>query len=163
MELYQLRAIAFVLGLLLAQAFLTSWVTLWLERLGFDWLTVLTRLTNVRSLASFVILALVGAIMIVCLHLASKLSRISIIFATSSVMVFVFLFRAFKCVLAKQEFAAQVIDFGSGVPVEGCAYDIALSALMLATRLGMFILSFLLIIEIWNWLVKDRLPRAALD
>ena len=147
----------------LGASFLLSWVTQWLESLGFDWLTVLNRATNERSLASFGILALIGTIMIVCLHLASKLSRISIIVATSSVMFFVFLFRAFKCVLAKQEFAAQVIDFGSGVPVEGCAYHISLSALMLATRLGVFILCFILITGIWNWLVKDRLPRAVLD
>jgi len=71
-------------------------------------------------------------------------------------MFFVFLFRAFKCVLAKQEFAAQVIDFGSDVPVEGCAYHISLSALMLATRLGVFILCFILITDIWNAVAKYR-------
>ena len=140
----------------LGASFLISWVTQWLESLGFDWLTVLNRATNERSLASFGIIALVGTTMIVCLHLASKLSRISIIVATSSVMFFVFLFRAFKCVLAKQEFAAQVIDFGSGVPVEGCAYHISLSALMLATRLGVFILCFILITDIWNAVAKYR-------
>ena len=132
-----------------------------LEQAGFDWVLVL-EIVNL-PFTEWAAIMLLSALVVLGLSLANRMSTVSLFICLSLVGILILARRLLECSLTGSAEVFDIIYFEPSASSFDCILYALINAMMMFFKITYFVGMYFALKSLWNWLVKDRLPRAVLD
>ena len=132
-----------------------------LEQAGFDWVLVL-EIVNL-PFTEWAAIMVLSALVVLGLSLANGMSTVSLFICLGFIGILILVRRFLECSLTGSAEVFDIIYFEQSASRFDCILYTLINAMMMLFKINYFVGMYFALKSLWNWLVKDRLPRAVLD
>ena len=132
-----------------------------LEQAGFDWVLVL-EIVNL-PFTEWAAIMVLSALVVLGLSLANRMSTVSLFVCLGFIGILILTRRFLECSLTGSAEVFDIIYFEQSASRFDCILYTLINAMMMLFKITYFVGMYFALKSLWNWLVKDRLPRAVLD
>ena len=132
-----------------------------LEQAGFNWVLVL-EIVNL-PFAEWAAIMVLSAIVVLGLSLANRMSTVSLFVCLGFIGILILARRFLECSLTGSAEVFDIIYFEQSASLFDCILYTLINVMMMFFKITYFVGMYFALKSLWNWHVKDRLPRAVLD
>ena len=114
-------------------------------------------------LVEWTVVLVLSALMVLGLSIFKRASAVSLFVCLSLIGILVLVRRLLECSLTGSAEVFDIIYIDQKASLFDCALYTLINTMMMFIKITYTIGIFFLLKSVWNWLVKDRFPRAVLD